>query len=167
MTATRTTDDWLEVDWSKRDTEIARDMGVTRQRVNQVRKELKETTPPPVVETRIKLLQAADVSQFTSEEIAAALGVSIGYARQLLAWAGKGSFEGDFRDSRRGVLRPKSWSYDWDSVDWENEYDAQIAERLGCSPAHVTKQRKRWGKPKGPDGRTIANARRAGRKRSG
>lgn len=143
---------WFKVDWRYRDRVIAKRLGVTRQRVNQMRQKLGK--PPGVWPRTLKERVLELAGTRSAPDIARELGVPKTQVYGVLTDAGVRARPAD---RRAGMERPELWKYAWDSVDWANETDTEIARRLGCSRPIVTLFRKRRGKPKGPDGRTVAH----------
>lgn len=155
---------WLGVDWSKPNQRIANELGVTYERVRQVRAKLGkpklENQSRVASRERRERLKQLDTSRMTLTEIADEIGVTKATASELLHELGRTATNGGWRTERKGPL-PSRWKYDWDSVDWENEYNSEIARRFGCKPEQVTMFRKRHNKPEGPDGRRVTNRRQA------
>lgn len=150
---------WDAVDWTCGDAEIAKALGVSRARVHQVRQRKGIPTYTELRKTRIfKQIEAMkdELPNLDAGQIAERLGLSRAMTTKYLRQAGYRAGR-DYIRSRVAVgPRPHLWKYDWDSVDWENEYNSQIARRFGMAPEQVTMVRKRWGKPKGPDGRAVS-----------
>lgn len=142
---------WDGVDWSRTNKEIAAELGVSRQRVDQIRR--KRGMPPSSgVHNPALMRSIVELAEtLTPRLIARRLGVSRNTVYYHLQRAGVKAV-----DARKAPRRA-AWKYDWDSVDWENETDAEIGRRFGCAGATVTQFRKRTGKPRGPDGRTRAH----------
>lgn len=157
--------DWATVDWTLGDREIAEAVGVTRQRVNQARQKLgKASARDQARERRLDAIDAMDTSNMTAQDVADALGVSVHRAYLLLRETGRTSQNGGYKRSPhplKGRAQPEKWKYDWDSIeDWSKESNATIARKLGADQSYVCAYRQRKGLPKGPDGRSEANARR-------
>ena len=135
--------DWGSVDWGKQDVEIAALMGVSRQRVGQVRpagtsaKEYRQRRGVTAEQRIAKMLTEGK----TLGEIAKAAGCGEAHARVALNEAGK-----EYRRLQKG--RPK---YDWSRFPmegwrWTEMTDKAIAALVGASsPAVVTQWRIRHG----------------------
>jgi hypothetical protein len=151
MKKEKTASKWSAVDWKKRDVDIAEEMGVTRERVRQVRKDLHKPKSPlwhkRIATSKMAILQT-DTAKMTPKQVAKSVGCGTIYARQVLDCAGKAYVKPP--DGRR------QWKYDWNSVtkeEWTGLTDAQIAQKLGVkNPAVVTQWRIRKGITK-PDRR--------------
>lgn len=73
---------WDSVDWSLWDAEIARRLGVSRERVRQVRKARGER-PSVAPVSALQRARELDLSLFTRSELAAELGVTVDYAAEI------------------------------------------------------------------------------------
>ena len=73
---------WDSVDWSLWDAEIARRLGVSRERVRQVRKARGER-PSPTPVSAVQRARELDLGRFTRAELAAELGVTTDYAAEI------------------------------------------------------------------------------------
>lgn len=132
--------DWGKVDWTMQDVEIASLMGVSRQRVGQVRP---EGTAPAGYRRRTCVtawdrIEAMDCSGRTISEVAKAAGCGESYAGVALRKLGKG-----YRRKPKGNAR-----YDWGLLpsDWKSRTDKEMAGIVGASsPAVVTQWRVRHG----------------------
>ena len=140
---------WDAVDWSLTNREIARELGVSHQRIAQVRFRRGEQPSSGSHDTRRKRRVVEMAKTLPVSEIARRLGVSRQAVYSLLARAGVKAV------NARGGSRPDAWKYPWDDVDWVGKYDSQIARELGCAGPVVSQARKRLGKPAGPDGRRV------------
>ena len=140
---------WDAVDWSRTNKEIAAELGVSRQRVDQIRRKRGRPRSSGVHNPALMRSIGELADTLTPRLIARRLGVRVGTVYRYLQRAGVKAV-----DARKAPRRA-AWKYDWDSVDWERETNTEIAARFGCSVAVVTKFRKRRGKPRGPDGRTA------------
>lgn len=165
---------WKTADWTKRDSELARDYGVTRQAAFQARRKYApETRHRPHWQTQRKAqalarLATLDTSNMTIGEVGDWLGVCGETARVYLLELGRTVSNGGVLSGQvrlRGV-RPDNWQFDWGSLtdeDWATKSNTQIARELGCSVPTVLTNRRRWNKPKGVDGRVVANRERLSR----
>lgn len=154
-------DKYHAVDWTKQDATIARELGVSRERIRQVRNKLGK--PKAIGGKWRRRVAPLDTTNMTLPEIARAIGADPTDRRKLnsirMAVVSLGK-EYQRRKPPKGP-RPEVRKHDWDSVDWVNKYDSQIAREMGIkNHAQVTVMRKRLNKPKGPDGRAIGAARR-------
>ena len=141
---------WDHVDWSLTDTEIADSLGVTRSRVGQKRRHLGKPKAAPKADQHLTALAALDTSSMTASQVATHFGWNKGTTYDRLRRLGRSVANGGFK--RHSGPRPGARKYDWDSVDWVNKGDTQIARELGCSqPSVVTMTRKRLGKPRNPN----------------
>lgn len=141
--------DWFQADWTKSNQEIAEDLGVSRERVRQIRDKY---GIPKVNAMRAgrdeRVAEAVRLAATrTAREIAQALGVSVETARGYLRQEGV--------RAKRSKRSKQPCKYPWDDVDWENKYDSEIARELGCSSVAVLHARRRQGRPRGPDGRKV------------
>ena len=134
---------WEKLDqgiWVKQDIEIASLLGVSRERVRQMR-------PSEVVSinyrhrrgtTSLQRIMAMDVTGKTMKEIAIAAGCGLGYARMVVGRAKKA-----YRKLPHGNAR-----YDWKLLpaNWQELTDKEMASMVGASsPAVVTQWRIRHG----------------------
>jgi len=151
MKKEKTANKWAAVDWDKRDVDIAKEMGVTRERARQVRNDL-EMPKSPLWHKRLATskmaILALDTGNMTPKQVGKVVGCGSIYARQVLDQAKKAY--GKSPDGRR------KWKYAWGSVtqqEWNELTDAKVAQKLGVkNPAVVTQWRIRKGITK-PDRR--------------
>lgn len=139
--------DWEAVDWREQDINIARELGVSRERVRQQRAKRGQPKALSSYERRLRTLINLDTSDMTIAEVAEHLGVAHHTARKGLNDIGRKAGDG-YRTAYPTGLRAHTWKHDWNSVDWERQTDAEIAEQLGCSRPTVTTTRRRWNKPR-------------------
>lgn len=130
---------WNEIDWSKQDVVIARELRCSRERVRQKRIDLCKGKSPhyhehaSVFKSRILSL---DTEELTIKEIVKAVKCSKAYAINMLSKLGK---KYNKVDNRRGG------KYEWGIADWSMK-DREIARVLGVpNPATVTQHRRRLG----------------------
>ncbi len=131
--------DWASVDWSQQDVVLAGKLGVSRERVRQVRpKGMAASTPRKRRGvTAVQRLAMMDVSGKTLEEVARAAGCSQWYARTALRSLGK-----PYRKARKDA------KYDWGLFPegWRAMTDKEIATIVGVpNPTVVTVWRLRRG----------------------
>lgn len=79
---------WQKIDWSKNSSQLARELGCSRQAVCAARKRLNKSNPKPTTITfKIKQL---DTVHMTAPEIAAATGSTRSYVAKVLKMLGLG-----------------------------------------------------------------------------
>lgn len=66
---------WESVDWTRSDRELAADLGLTRQRVNKVRKVLGARAPLPTTQPLRVRVAELPIEELTTREMADCLGV--------------------------------------------------------------------------------------------
>ena len=132
--------DWAMVDWSKQDIELSERLGVSRERVRQVRpfgvKPSEYRHRRGVTST--ERIGVMDCSGKTVEEVARSAGCGAAYAGVALRKLKK-----DYRRLPRGNPR-----YDWGLLpeNWKDLTDKALADIVGAlNPAVVTQWRVRHG----------------------
>lgn len=145
--------DWDAVDWRRRDVDIARDAGVTRERVRQVAND--KGLPASSERHRAALLAWLRENynpMWTAEDAAAWISQEFGrpfspaWASEYARAAGVGGARGANKDA---------WGHDWGSVDWRQSTN-DIARQLGAPPQSVANWRSKIRRNKWPvaqDGR--------------
>jgi hypothetical protein len=135
---------WSGVDWAKRDVDIAKEKGCSRERVRQVRKDLGKPKSPlwhKRVGTAFEAIDGMDTSGMLPRQVAKEAGCSEAYALQVLRELEK--------DHEKPPDGRRKWKYDWASVtdsEWQELTDVEVAEKLGVpNPAVVTQWRRRKG----------------------
>lgn len=146
---------WAEgLDWSRSLTALAREAGVSVERVRQVRAALKLPTKRAEQAERAKELRARirelAKARKTRAEIQAELGVGEWTVKQAL------------RPTRikRGKSGPKG-TVAWDTItpqEWRTQLNTTIAERLGTHPVVVAQYRREHKLPPSPYRRRKAKA---------
>jgi hypothetical protein len=129
--------DWESLDWTKNNAALAREVGMSRERVRQVRIELGKpvSTGRAMGKALLKERVLACYSpELTLAEIAEKSGVSRDTARCALKEVGK--------KAKRSVRK-----YDWLAVDWA-KINVEIARELGVTEPYVSEYRKMYA----PDG---------------
>jgi len=98
-----------------------------------------EDSPKPSTKDMV----AALTGTMTTDEIAKVLRLKRNTVRKY-QW---------LADPERGRmrLRPRTWRYDWDAVDWAGKTNLEIARELGCAASAVATTRRRQGRPAAPD----------------
>jgi AraC-like DNA-binding protein len=127
---------WGTVDWNLQDIEIARQHGISRERVRQVRKKMGVGKSPRFHcrrDSMLSTLRDMDTSGLTLEQIAEKAGCSEGYALQVLRREKKAFVKVDRRVGGK---------YDWDSADWSKS-DEEVARILGVKNSGVVTQYRR------------------------
>ena len=132
--------EWGGVDWSKQDIEISRLLGVSRERVRQVRPQGKKALHfrQRTGDTAIKSIALMDTEGKTVAEVAADAGCGIVYARTTMNDEGK-----EYRHLPRGNIK-----YDWTLLpkNWKKLTDKVMAKVVGAkNPAVVAQWRLRHG----------------------
>ncbi|MFA5626145.1 MAG: hypothetical protein WC965_01550 [Thiohalomonadaceae bacterium] len=129
--------DWEAVDWDMTDSEIARLVGVTRQRVHQVRHALGKPRSLSRSAVRRKVLAESGGIK-TAKEWADEFNVSVSTIQKDLTLVGA--------EVKKPTPKPRKgrWVTDWDAVDWENKTVSQISRELGIAYPVVFRQKKRW-----------------------
>ena len=132
--------DWEAVDWRKQNAELVAELGVSKQRVNQMRP--LGSKPDgyrrhigSVVEDSIAVMATVEM---TAEQVGKAVGCSEAYAGVVMRKLGK------------SYMRKSKWNskYDWSLFPrgWKSMTDKEIAVLVGASvPAIVTQWRIRHG----------------------
>lgn len=135
--------DWGSVDWVKQDIVIADGLGVSRERVRQVRKELGKAKPENSRKHRDSLLiklASIDTTDKTLEDISFKMKYTTGHVRNALVQLGKVWKKEDRRFGGK---------YHWEKItseQWQSLTDKEIAKRLRVkNPAVVTLHRMRHG----------------------
>jgi hypothetical protein len=133
--------DWEKLDWKKQDVQLAKENGVSRQRANQMRKELKKRK---AVHKRYRMVSAysklltLNTSHMTLEELAKKFNYTEEYIGAVLERMGKKHKPND----RRCI-----GGYDWGSItlhQFQTLTDKKIADKLGIKfPCVVAMHRKR------------------------
>lgn len=126
--------DWGRVDWSRQDADLARELGVSRQRVGQKRRELGYRRALSPHDRRVGRV-LADPTVRSVGGWARVLGVSRRTAGRALADAGRAE-----EAARAG--RRRLWKIDWDAVDW-SKTDSQLAKELPVALSAIQGHRKR------------------------
>jgi hypothetical protein len=126
---------WGSVNWDVQDAVIARDLGCSRERVRQKRKELGVGRSPKwhqrvEGDTMKDVIEGMETEKMTLKEVAKAVGCRKSYALQCLLKSGKGYT----RIDRRLPLK-----YDWSKADW-GMTDEEVAKALGVKNAGVVSQ---------------------------
>lgn len=121
--------DWDSADWQLGNSEIARQLGVTRERVRQKRAEL--GLPPKAAPSTRDALRNMNVTGRTAASLAIELGVTRETINELANELGLNLVTPAPAPARR---------HDWDSVNWEQP-NRTIARQLGTS-ASVVKNRR-------------------------
>lgn len=112
-------------DWKKTDTNIARELGVTREYVRQLRMLCGKT---PSVRKKAVTLCKED-KELTAKEVAIKYGIIPAYALQLA------------KEQGVKLKRPKAWSR-WEGTDWSKR-NCDLAREHGVSPMSVCIARRR------------------------
>lgn len=128
--------DWTKVNWSKQDIVLAEDLGLSRERIRQMRKVLRKPKPKHErcrrISAYIKLSKVKTI-KLTLKQIAKKYGYTEGHVRNVLERLGKGFFPEDRRTNGK---------YEWASItkkQWQSLTDREIAVKLGVeNPAVVT-----------------------------
>lgn len=130
------------VDWGKKDTEIAEELGCSKQYVYQVRcflkKQSERRSHVPLSNSKLDW-DSVDWSK-SNVDIAKELNCSHWAVYKARNIKGKPFIK------VKAVPLSKS-KFDWKSVDW-HKTDREISEELGCSKIRVTQVRKKLGKLK-------------------
>jgi len=130
---------WGKVDWLNQDVVIAKQLGCSRQRVSQKRKEFRKT-PSPFSHKRNssisnKILKF-DTEKMTLDEITEKMGCTRLYIRNILIQHKKPFICNDKR--KRG-------KYEWGTANW-TKTDKEVAHSLGVpNVGTVTQHRRRMG----------------------
>ncbi len=128
--------DWTKAQWTRRDADIARDLGVSRERVRQVRKKLGIGAPVTPVQQFAAFVadNSERVATMTVKEavLAAAEPLGLQAARRILREAG-------IKSHRRKMIPPLNWQIpnrDLSAI-WEidSHIIATLRRRLGVGPA--------------------------------
>jgi len=124
---------WNEVNWKKRDSDIARELGVSRERVRQKRQALgkPKVVVPTVRDKIVHLSETVDLTEMTVKEIAEAIGHGVSRTSTVLKELGI--------NPKRGYVGHNA-KYDWDAVDWEWSNEV-IAQRVGAGINTVASRR--------------------------
>ena len=134
--------DWSVVDWKQRDISIARELGCSRERVRQVRKEKGEARSPlwhKRTGTSSEKILKLNTKGMLPKEVAKIVGCTAAYAVQILS-----NLKKDYIKPFDGRCKHK---YAWSSVtkkEWLSMTDEAVAKKLGVHhPAIVTQWRNR------------------------
>ncbi len=124
--------DWGVVDWAKSDTALSLELGVSNERVRQMRIKLKQPESQnknkPVAETGRDRALRFYSPELTIAQIADRAGVS--YSVALSALRG--------RERKNGNRK-----YEWEAVDWA-KLNTEIAAATGAHVVMVTRARQRF-----------------------
>jgi len=124
--------DWGVVDWAKSDTALSLELGVSNERVRQMRIKLKQPESPNknkrVAETGRERALKFYSPKLTIAEIADRAGVSRGIAASALCG----------RERKNGNRK-----YEWEAVDW-TKLNIEIAAETGAHVVRVTHARQRF-----------------------
>lgn len=132
-------DRYANVDWSKNDPEIAKEVGVTKQRIHQVRKE--RGIPRAKKKTMVDKVLEVYEPGMTYKDLAEESSLTEVQVRNAMYKASEiDGFNPEIK--LRNGDQGNHGQYDWDSVDWANEKNTEIAERLGCHPVTVSFRRR-------------------------
>ena len=130
--------DWASTDWTEQDIALAEELGVSRERIRQKRKELGKPRAINHYQRRVsykKKFLELDTADKTVKEIAKILGCTTYSVYDL---AGK---------SNKSFKRVLSCDYDWDSLDreaYETLPDKEIVKILGIAGKKSYNQVIRW-----------------------
>ena len=128
------------IDWSKSDAEVAKQLGISRSAANRRRHKLgipPSDAKPDGEQTRRLVAEGKKVGK-TAGEIAAELGMHPRHVARVARQIGYG------REASPFLSRDK-WLTDWDAVDWSKK-NVQIAAETGAHPVNVSRMRTKFTK---------------------
>lgn len=133
--------DWHSLDWTKRDSELAIEVRISREWIRKIRQRYGFPKHRDVFLKKLALL----AKDHTLPEISEKMGISTQTARRWLRELGV-SAKPTPPSALAGEPKRDQWKYDWDAVDWSKS-NGEIARELGIKSSQVYVFRKRHNKP--------------------